>query len=65
MDLVIDKAKLHLGSKKAAFMVQVEKDAKFLAELNIMDYSLLVHHDTLCPPPSPLLCSGNRFCASN
>jgi hypothetical protein len=42
MDLVMDKAKLHLGSKKAAFMVQVEKDAMFLAELNIMDYSLLV-----------------------
>ena len=46
MDLVIDKTALHLGSKKAAFMVQVEKDANFLAELNIMDYSLLVrlHH---------------------
>ena len=42
MDLVMNKAKLHLGSKKAAFMVQVEKDAMFLAELNIMDYSLLV-----------------------
>ena len=42
MDLVIDNAKLHLGSKKATFMVQIEKDATFLAELNIMDYSLLV-----------------------
>ena len=42
MDLVIDKVKLNLGVKKATFMVQVEKDATFLAELNIMDYSLLV-----------------------
>lgn len=42
MDLVIDKVKLNLGVKKATFMVQVEKDANFLAELNIMDYSLLV-----------------------
>ena len=39
---MLDKTKLLLGSKKAAFMVQVEKDAMFLAELNIMDYSLLV-----------------------
>jgi Phosphatidylinositol-4-phosphate 5-Kinase len=55
MDLVMNKAKLHLGSKKAAFMVQVEKDAMFLAELNIMDYSLLVQcalqcsYEPLCP----------------
>ena len=42
MDLIIDKEKLNLGVKKATFMVQVEKDATFLAELNIMDYSLLV-----------------------
>ena len=45
MDLVIDNAKLHLGSKKATFMVQIEKDATFLAELNIMDYSLLVRFE--------------------
>ena len=42
MDLVIDKTKLLLGSKKDAFMIQIEKDAMFLAKLNIMDYSLLV-----------------------
>jgi hypothetical protein len=41
MDLVKDKAKLCLGSKKEAFINQLEKDADFLAELNIMDYSLL------------------------
>lgn len=49
MDLVIDKVKLNLGVKKATFMVQVEKDATFLAELNIMDYSLLVStYSTYC-----------------
>lgn len=56
-DLIADNCKLHLGAKKAAFMAQLEKDAMFLAKLNIMDYSLLVgiHHrsqrarDTLGP----------------
>jgi hypothetical protein len=41
-DLIADKCKLHFGSKKAEFMAQLEKDAFFLAKLNIMDYSLLV-----------------------
>lgn len=41
-DLISDNCKLHLGEKKAAFMAQLEKDAMFLAKLNIMDYSLLV-----------------------
>lgn len=37
-----DKRKFHLGPKKADFMSQVAKDARFLAKLNIMDYSLLI-----------------------
>ena len=41
-DLINDNCKLHLGTKKAQFMAQLEKDAQFLAQLNIMDYSLLV-----------------------
>ena len=42
LDLVNDHKKLHLGSKKPAFMAQLKRDAMFLAQLNIMDYSLLV-----------------------
>jgi hypothetical protein len=42
MDLINDNRKFHLGSKKEDFMTQIEKDAQFLASLNIMDYSLLV-----------------------
>jgi ribosomal protein L12E/L44/L45/RPP1/RPP2 len=34
--------KWHLGSKKEKLLDQMEKDAMFLASLNIMDYSLLV-----------------------
>jgi 1-phosphatidylinositol-4-phosphate 5-kinase len=41
-DLVGANRKFHLGSKKAAFIEQISKDARFLATLNIMDYSLLV-----------------------
>lgn len=41
-DLLSDKRKIHLGAKKEAFMAQLQKDAMFLAKLNIMDYSLLV-----------------------
>lgn len=45
-DLIQDHVKLQLGSKKESFLQQIEKDATFLSELNIMDYSLLVgiHH---------------------
>jgi hypothetical protein len=42
LDLVNDGKRLHLGSKKATFMSQLKRDAMFLAQLNIMDYSLLV-----------------------
>ena len=42
LDLMNDHQKLHLGSKKTAFMTQLKRDAMFLAQLNIMDYSLLV-----------------------
>eukprot|EP01035_Chromulina_nebulosa_P018924 gene18924-24731_t len=42
VDLIEDKVKFNLGSKKAAFMEQLQKDASFLASLNIMDYSLLI-----------------------
>jgi 1-phosphatidylinositol-4-phosphate 5-kinase len=41
-DLIDDGVKFHLGAKKAAFIEQIKKDARFLASLNIMDYSLLV-----------------------
>jgi 1-phosphatidylinositol-4-phosphate 5-kinase len=41
-DLLNDGRKFHLGSKKEDFMKQIEKDAQFLASLNIMDYSLLI-----------------------
>eukprot|EP01006_Ploeotia_vitrea_P034858 TRINITY_DN65807_c9_g3_i1.p1 TRINITY_DN65807_c9_g3~~TRINITY_DN65807_c9_g3_i1.p1 ORF type:complete len:146 (-),score=2.83 TRINITY_DN65807_c9_g3_i1:10-447(-) len=41
-DLLDDNRKFKLGSKKDAFMEQLKKDAYFLAELNIMDYSLLI-----------------------
>lgn len=41
-DLIIDGRKFHLGPKKEAFMAQIAKDARFLAKLNIMDYSLLI-----------------------
>lgn len=55
-DLIEDKCKLHLGAKKAAFMAQLEKDALFLAKLNIMDYSLLVgiHKRSLRPAAMPV-----------
>ena len=55
-DLIADNCKLHLGAKKAAFMAQLEKDALFLAKLNIMDYSLLVgiHKRSLRPPALPV-----------
>jgi 1-phosphatidylinositol-4-phosphate 5-kinase len=41
-DLMDDCIKLKLGSKRQMFLDQLEKDANFLAKLNIMDYSLLV-----------------------
>jgi 1-phosphatidylinositol-4-phosphate 5-kinase len=41
-DLIADNAKLKLGSKRELFLNQLEKDAIFLSQLNIMDYSLLV-----------------------
>ena len=42
LDIIKDDRKLHLGTKKTAFMAQLRRDAMFLAQLNIMDYSLLV-----------------------
>jgi hypothetical protein len=42
MDLINDKVKMHLGQKKKQFIEQLTRDARFLASLNIMDYSLLV-----------------------
>ena len=41
-DLIEDGVKLQLGSKRQAIIDQLEKDANFLAELNIMDYSVLL-----------------------
>ena len=42
LDLVDDQVKFQLGTKRKLFMEQLEKDASFLASLNIMDYSLLI-----------------------
>ena len=47
-DLLNDGRKLYLGSKKKEFMKQLSRDAKFLADLNIMDYSLLVSMKMIC-----------------
>ena len=41
-DMLDDHRKLHLGPKKVNFMRQLQKDARFLSSLNVMDYSLLV-----------------------
>ena len=41
-DLVNEKRFFHLGPKKMEFIRQLTSDANFLAQLNIMDYSLLV-----------------------
>jgi hypothetical protein len=41
-DLLQDQLKIHLGKKKMSFIIQLKKDAEFLASLNIMDYSLLL-----------------------
>ena len=42
MDLIEDRCVIELGSKKEMFLAQLKKDAEFLAQHNIMDYSLLV-----------------------
>jgi hypothetical protein len=60
-DLLNDSRKIHLGAKKAAFMAQLEKDAMFLAKLNIMDYSLLVGiHDRRMRTRDTLAVPGGR-----
>ena len=41
-DLIDDGVKLELGSKRKAIIDQLEKDANFLADMNIMDYSVLL-----------------------
>mmetsp|Transcript_26929 Transcript_26929/g.50305 ORF Transcript_26929/g.50305 Transcript_26929/m.50305 type:complete len:767 (+) Transcript_26929:20-2320(+) len=52
-DLIGDGVKLQLGSKRDAILEQLEKDANFLAELNIMDYSVLLGiHDRKTRKPS-------------
>ncbi|GBG24743.1 Phosphatidylinositol 4-phosphate 5-kinase 4 [Hondaea fermentalgiana] len=53
LDLINNGQTFKLGPKKAAFMAQLEKDANFLADLHIMDYSLLVGiHNKLAEPSS-------------
>jgi hypothetical protein len=47
VDLVTEKRFFHLGPKKDDFMKQVTLDAQFLAELQVMDYSLLVVTQTI------------------
>ena len=65
-DLISDGCKLHLGAKKAAFMAQLEKDAMFLAKLNIMDYSLLVGiHDRKLRGRDTLFVPGGRESSSS
>jgi hypothetical protein len=52
-DMLDDRRKIHLGSKKVDFMIQLQKDAHFLASLQVMDYSLLVGiHDRQTRPGS-------------
>lgn len=52
-DLIDDGVKLQLGSKREAILEQLEKDANFLADLNIMDYSVLLGiHDRKTRKPS-------------
>jgi len=48
-DLLDDGVKFKLGARRDLFIKQIEADSKFLAELRIMDYSLLVgiHDRTL------------------
>lgn len=41
-DLIQDGVKLQLGAKRDAIIDQLEKDANFLAQMNIMDYSVLL-----------------------
>jgi hypothetical protein len=47
-----DQVKIKLGPKKDAFIHQLKQDAEFLADLNIMDYSLLlgIHYRNLRSP---------------
>lgn len=54
-DLLESGEKIKLGDKKKAFLAQLDKDAKFLATLGIMDYSLLlgVHYRDRRPPLEP------------
>lgn len=42
LDLLNDEEKFHMGHKRQDFVKQIERDAMFLADLNIMDYSLLI-----------------------
>jgi len=42
LDIIDDGQKFRLGPKRPEFMLQVERDSKFLAGLGVMDYSLLV-----------------------
>jgi hypothetical protein len=42
VDFSLKQVAFRLGPKKRFFMEQLEKDATFLAGLNIMDYSLLI-----------------------
>jgi len=51
LDLTHNKQKFKLGPMKEKFMTQLEEDARFLANLHIMDYSLLVGiHNKLAVP---------------
>ena len=61
-DLLDDGVKLQLGDKRSAQLGdQLARDAAFLAELNIMDYSLLVLKSR--EQPQKLISHGERATA--
>ncbi len=50
MDLVKRKNTIALGPNREAFLNIIERDVKFLASMNVMDYSLLLGiHDRTRP----------------
>ncbi len=50
MDLVNRENKIALGPNREAFLKIIEADVKFLASMNVMDYSLLLGiHDRTRP----------------
>ncbi len=62
MDLVNRKTKIALGPNREPFLKIIEADVKFLASMNIMDYSLLLGiHDRTRPREDDEDCTGRRL----